>query len=250
MKNNIFQNKKICVIGYGQFGQFLCNVLLANQEILVYSSRKHKKIRNLSFNNNISETVKDADIIFPAVPISEFEKNILAIKPFLKPGATIIDICSVMNYPVMIMNKYLEKNIFQIATHPMFGPSSYEQRGYSLNGLVMVMFNISAAKEYYKNIKKYFASLGLTIIEMEPEEHDRLEANSQFFAHMLKYTASQLSINRTTIDTPAVDQIQNAFECMGKDKNLLQNLLRYNIYCREVLKKSVKTLSELQKTYI
>ena len=55
------------------------------------------------------EEVLSEETVFVAVPIRQFKDVINNISPKLKPGQTVIDVCSVKNYPVDIMRNILVK---------------------------------------------------------------------------------------------------------------------------------------------
>ncbi|MBD3300747.1 MAG: prephenate dehydrogenase/arogenate dehydrogenase family protein, partial [Candidatus Moranbacteria bacterium] len=115
----ITKKTKILIIGYGNFGQLLTELLLKYfDKVFVLSknlksaSIKNKKIILLNFRQ--LGKIKKMDVVIPCVPISQFEKAIKKINPFLKDQSILIDVCSVKIYPKNIMQKFINKNVYLI----------------------------------------------------------------------------------------------------------------------------------------
>jgi prephenate dehydrogenase len=165
--------------------------------------------------------------------------------PHLKKDTIIMDVCSVKSYPVQIMQKLLPNSIQKIATHPMFGPSSFNLKG-RVSGLPMVMYNAGCNEAIYKQAKQYFSDLGLQVTEMSPKEHDILAAKSQFFSQLVRASAQMQSLRPTFIDTPGASALFESFDLMNISEQLLIDMLDYNIYAKEVLKDTLLSLSKIK----
>ncbi len=96
--------KKVGVIGTGNFGLALANLLALNCEVLIYArreeiankintEREHKgqtineKVRA---TNNIEEIATDCKLLFPIVPSSNFKEMLEKFNPFLNPEHILI----------------------------------------------------------------------------------------------------------------------------------------------------------------
>ena len=73
---------------------------------------------------------------------------------------TIVDVCSVKVYPKDMMLKYLPADSDIIATHPLFGPDSFQERG-----SVMMMEKVRDAHDRYDFWKSYFESQNIINID-------------------------------------------------------------------------------------
>lgn len=242
------KNAKIGVIGYGNFGKVVCNNLFTKNQIFLLS----KNHRNDTFSKNISlvssmeELMEKSDLIIPCVPIRFFEETIKEIAKQTKPTTIVMDICSVKEYPVSIMERYLPKDVSVIASHPMFGPNSIKTKGGLLDGLTMVMWNISTDKGVYSELVEYFKNLRISIVEMTPKQHDELSANSQFFALCIGELAQALHLKSTEIDTPGARAIFDAMQYMGADRHIIEDMAKYNVYCKKLLGDMITVLSSLK----
>lgn len=246
--SSLFSNSKIGLIGYGRFGKFLCDEVLKGYKVAVFSPHLPQTIQNQNIipQKSLNELVQNSDLIIPSVSISSFETVIKEIVPSLNKKTIILDVCSVKVYPVSVMKKYLPGNTQIIASHPLFGPKQFEKKK-TLNGLQMTINNISADKNIYEEIIRYFESLSIKIIEMDEEKHDKLMAQSQFFAHLIRHVAHVNNLHSTQIDTAASKLLFEAFNNIGTNETLLRDMITYNKYCREILDATIKTLSGLQK---
>ena len=81
---------------------------------------------------------------------------------------------------------------------------------------------------------------------MTPQEHDALSASSQFFAMIVGQLADKLGVEPTQIDTPGFAALYTALQYMGPDKHIIEDMITYNRYCKDVLKNMLVTLKELR----
>lgn len=245
---NTITDKTIGIIGYGNFGKVICKYLFPKNRIVLYTSQSLKEIpANISIKNSLQEVVEAADIIIPAVPIREFEGIIKQLSSFVKTHQVIMDVCSVKLYPTKVAKKHLSGKVNMVATHPMFGPNSIRERDEALNDLKIVTYNINAKKMVYETLINYFQQIGLEVIEMEPEDHDKIMAHSQFFAMIVGQLAQKIDIKPTLIDTMGAIGINRALAYMGNDKKIIEDMIMYNSYCKEVLENMIETLEKLKE---
>ncbi len=201
MKNLFLDNNKtIAIIGFGRFGQLLVKILLkySQAKIIIVSSKKiNISHKNLTVGS--MKEIKNADVVIPCVPISVFQSVIKQISSLVKDDAIIMDVCSVKILPTHIMKTHIP-NLQIIATHPMFGPDSYRIKK-QLSGLKLVIWNVSAKNNSYSQTKKFFSSLGLKIIELSPEDHDKFMAQSLGYSYLIGKISQRMNIKKTPIDT-------------------------------------------------
>jgi prephenate dehydrogenase len=247
MKKLFFgKNTTIAVIGYGRFGQLLVEILLGSTQIkiIVISSKKinlvNKNLKQVSIDD-----IKNADIIIPCVPISKFESVIKRISPLIKNGATVMDICSVKTEPVKIMKKHLPSSIQIIATHPMFGPDSYDMKK-NVKDLRLVLWNIRAKEENYLQIKDFLINLGMRIIELSPQDHDKFLALSLGYSYLIGKIGQRMNIKKTPIDTYDFQLLLEHEAIIEKDsEQLFFDMQSQNPFTKNMLTKFNKTLNQI-----
>jgi len=228
------------IIGFGRFGKILSNILQKGFKIKAYDLNSIKNFPGVEFVDQ--DTVLKEKIIFIAVPISVFESVINDIAPKLGGGNTIVDVCSVKNHPVKVMEKRLGDNIGIISTHPMFGPDSF----ISNNRLKIMMHNTRNIYGQYKFWRRFFLDQGIEVIEITPDEHDKLAAKTQGVTHFLGRMLKEFGIKKTTLDTQGFRDLLDLVDQTCNDTwELYSDLQLYNPYTSEMiaeLKKSINSI--------
>lgn len=208
------------IIGLGRFGGLLKDILKPSHEVVTFDK-----------GDNLS-AISKCSTVFICVPIRHFEAVIKSIAPHLQKNATVIDTCSVKCHPVEVMQQHLPNSITQIATHPLFGPDSYND---ATIHRIMTHFSQGNLANYIE-WKHHFSSLGLTVIEMTPEKHDKDAAYSQSITHCLGRVLEHMQISSTPIDTLGFSRLLGIKNQTCNDTDILfYDLMRYNPYSSDML---------------
>ncbi len=186
---------KVGILGLGRFGRFWAKVLSHSYDVYGYN-------RSVPPEPNCTlvsvEELCRLPVIFICVPMRTVPEILRKISPLLAPGTLIVDTCSVKVEPVRWMNEYLPSEIDILATHPMFGPESAKE---GLSGLPIMMHPVRMPFARYEEWARFFRALGLMVVEITPEEHDRQAAMSQALTHMIGRSLSVMGIEETPIGT-------------------------------------------------
>ncbi|NMB83808.1 prephenate dehydrogenase/arogenate dehydrogenase family protein [Candidatus Roizmanbacteria bacterium] len=224
--------KKVSIVGFGRFGQTLYRLLKDDFQITLYNRHPQvfEKIK-VDGKTVIAEKIADiyrSEVIFYCVPIAVFKSVINSHRRYFKKHL-LVDVLSVKEHPAKIFRKYLKGTEAQaILTHPMFGPDS-SQSGFS--NLPLVMDKFLSDGNNYAFWKKYFSDKGLSIIEISPEEHDRLAANSQGLTHFIGRLLAEFGFKPTEIDTYGTKKLHEVESQTCNDTwQLFTNLQNYNRY--------------------
>jgi prephenate dehydrogenase len=131
------------------------------------------------------------------------------------------------------MEKYLPNNVGIIATHPMFGPDSFM----SNNRLKMMMNNTKDSQNQFKFWKGFFKDQGIQILEMTPDEHDRMAAQTQGVTHFLGRMLKEFGIKKTSIDTQGFRDLLDLVDQTCNDTwELYTDLQLFNPYTKSMIK--------------
>ncbi len=215
--------EKVGIIGYGRFGKLLEKLLSKEFDVSIYDP---------ALKNSNEDDVLQADTIFVATPIREFENVIKHIATKLN-NSTVIDLCSVKIYPVDMMKKHLPENIGIIATHPMFGPDSIDAN----DKLNFVMHKVRDEQNCYEKWKNFFKK-EFNVIELTPEEHDKLAAESQSIVHFVARALKEFGVKSSAIDTQGFKNLLTLVDNNCKDTwELFSDLQNYNPYTKAMFKK-------------
>lgn len=152
------------------------------------------------------EDIQKAEVVFYSVPISSFEKIIKNHQKYFKSYHLLIDVLSVKIYPKTVFLKYLAGLKTQaMLTHPMFGPDSSKN---GFQGLPIVLNQFLTNDENYLFWKNYFQKKGLKIVELTPEEHDKMAAFSQGVTHFIGRLLQKFNFKKTPL-TPLARKFFN-----------------------------------------
>jgi glycerol-3-phosphate dehydrogenase (NAD(P)+) len=99
MTSSNLSDKPIGVIGAGNFGTVIANILAMNKSVLLYArdpktvelintkreNRGHQIDKNVKAVNDLALIARECDVIFPMVPSSHFRAMMKNLAPFLQP---------------------------------------------------------------------------------------------------------------------------------------------------------------------
>ena len=117
---------RVSIIGFGRFGTMLHQLLIKGFEVDVFDI---EPVSQSDINFVSLDDVLKNDTIFIAVPIRDFEGLMSSLSSKISGKKTIIDVCSVKVHPKQAMLDHLPNETDIIATHPLFGPDSLQERG-------------------------------------------------------------------------------------------------------------------------
>jgi prephenate dehydrogenase len=227
--------RKIGIIGFGRFGQTLYRLLKDDFEIVLYD-KSAIDAAGLGRHTVVAKEpaeVYEADTVFFAVPVSEFESVIASHKSYFRDDQLLIDVLAVKLYPARIFEQYLAGGKTRaLLTHPMFGPDSSSD-GFS--GLPLVIDRFTAADKEYAFWKEYFESKQLSVVELSPEEHDKMSANSIGLTHFLGRLLEQYRFRATPVDTLGARMLLDIETQVCNDSwQLFSDLQHYNPHTKKM----------------
>jgi prephenate dehydrogenase len=227
--------RSVGIVGYGSFGVFvevLVRRFLPETCIKISSSRFEpdgEKFFSLA-------EVAQCDAVILAVPIRTYEEVLKAVVPQLGPDSVIIDVATVKTYTMGLLEKYAKGKKF-IATHPMFGPESYQKKDEEINGLRIVITESNLPQGQKEQAINFLKQCGFDVVEMAMEQHDRHLAETLFLTHFVGQIVTRGNFNRTEIDTVSFGYLMDAVESVRPDTELFRDVYRFNPYCEEILKR-------------
>jgi arogenate dehydrogenase (NADP+) len=222
---------RVGVYGLGRFGSFWAGQLAAHHlDVSGYDRNEKPPVEGVPQVSE--EEVLSSDAIFFCVAISSFSEVIERVKEKIPSGTLVMDTCSVKTFPADVMDKKLGKDIYTIATHPMFGPDSGKN---GIKGLPMVVCPLSCPVIVVNKWISLFKKWGLDVIRMTCDEHDREAAWSQGITHFIGRTVDELKLKDTRLATTGYKTLMTIVEQTCNDPiQLFYDLQRYNPYARQM----------------
>lgn len=168
------------IFGYGAFGQLAARHLSPDFAVCVHDPAATSSDDATIAMGDLA-TVAGCDIVVLAVPVTTLAAVVQAIAPLLRPGAVVLDVCSVKMEPARIMLDGLPEHVHLIATHPLFGPQSAQD---GIAGLKIAVCPLRGRRA--RIISRFLArQLELDVVLTTPEEHDREAAVAQGLTHLI-----------------------------------------------------------------
>jgi len=219
------------IYGLGRFGFFWAGHLAKHVEVKGYNrsplARYPEGVARAS-----EDEVLSCDTVILCVAISSFKEVVTRIAGRLRPDALVMDTCSVKVYPAQVMGSLLPPSVQIIATHPMFGPDSAKN---GLAGLPLVFSPIRADSDAADRWLQTFRSMGLQVLKMDCDLHDREAAYSQGVTHFVGRVLDELHLKSTEIATLGYRNLMTIVEQTCNDPlQLFYDLQRYNPYAHDM----------------
>jgi prephenate dehydrogenase len=227
--------RSVGIIGYGAFGKLLCTLVgrfAPSVEVRIYSL--HQKPDGKLFFP--LEDVTQTEAIVLAVPIHAFEETLRKTLPLMRKDTVIVDVATVKVYTVEILKRLAADRPY-IATHPMWGPESYEKRSGDVAGFRTVLCGHTVDEKIYNKFVSFLNRCGFDIVEMTPKQHDKHLAETLFLTHFVGQIVSLGEFNRTEIDTVSFGYLMDAVESVRHDGKLFKDVYEFNPFCKEILER-------------
>lgn len=190
--------KRVCIAGLGLIGG---SVALAIKEkspdiFLVGITREVSKVKDIPqskvFDKIVDysdlEIVKECDFCLISTVVSVIPDTYRLLRRYFRDDVIITDVGSVKSWIVSEIND--ERFV---GAHPMAGS---EKSGLSfsdskiLNNSICVITPKNNPKEYLDKVSEFWKFLGMKVLYLSPEEHDKIVAQTSHFIHLVSYIIS------------------------------------------------------------
>ena len=227
------------ILGFGRFGRLWADLNRDFFDLLVYEpSVEARALAKASGYKTVElKECLGAEIVFFAVPMSAFESVLVEL---LKLKATdklpiFSDLLSVKVYPKEIFKKYLPEKTKLLFLHPLFGPDAVRAQSGSCLGLPLMMDHQNLDGTELKVWEKRYTGLGLNVLQMTCEEHDRQAAWSQGIAHYIGRILEKMDLKPTSIDTLGAKKLHEIKSQVCNDTwDLFEGLQTLNPFTRQM----------------
>jgi prephenate dehydrogenase len=243
MEADIKPPRSLGIVGHGDFGRFLETLAQHYMPSLAMRIYARKAATDSVRFFSLEETCR-SDVVIIAVSIRAFEETLLKVLPLLATHSILIDVNTVKKHPAALLRQHAVNNPY-ITTHPMFGPYSFHKQGGDLKGLRLVITDHTLPDETLAAATAWLRGLGLDVLSMTPDAHDRMLAETLFLTHYVSQMVALGGFVRTDIDTLSFGYLMDAVESVRNDTELFQDVFAYNPYCREIVTRCEKAESDV-----
>ncbi len=203
--------RRMAVIGIGQIGaSFALACKNAGEVETVVGVARSEETHRIAIRvgaadectTSAAEGVRNADIVYLAVPVRTMRQVMTDIRPHLAPGTLVTDAGSTKTHICEWAAELLGPDVAFIGGHPMAGterhgpqsadPTLFRERTYLLCTAASPASLVDAFSEL-------LVAIGAVPIEVEPHRHDEILAYSSHLAHIAA-GAFTLALERSGIE--------------------------------------------------
>ena len=199
---------KISIIGCGLIGSSILRAVEEKKlatKISAYDKSSKvidylKKNFSVEICSNISDVVKDSDLVVIASPLSSYKEILLSIHTSLKENVILTDTGSAKKEVNKIISNLNLKNLNWIASHPIAGTEySGPEAGFASlfkNRWCIISADKKVAEDKIKSLENFWSKLGSKTKRMTFEDHDYVLSLTSHLPHAVAYSIVKTAINK------------------------------------------------------
>ncbi|MDB6182744.1 prephenate dehydrogenase [Paracoccus fistulariae] len=210
----------VAIIGFGAFGQLVARHLRGRASLCICDPQ----VRSNDLPQVDSQIAARCDVIILAVPLSALRGVLSRMADHLRPGALVIDVCSVKIQPARMMQELLPDHVDLVCSHPLFGPRSAPD---GLAGHRIAWCPLRGPQ--HLRAVALMRRMGLRVIRSTPDSHDREMAIVQGLTHLIARGLSDLGPLPDRLTTASYRHLMQAVAMVQDDSPaLLHTILSQN----------------------
>ena len=198
---------KISIIGCGLIGSSILRGVEEKKlalKISVYDKSLKvneylKKNFSVEICANISDVVKEADLVIIASPLSSYREILLSIQSNLKQNVILTDTGSAKKEVNKIISNLNLKNVNWIASHPIAGTEyNGPEAGFASlfkNRWCIISADKKVDENKIKSLENFWSKLGSKTKFMTFEDHDYVLSLTSHLPHAVAYSIVKTAIN-------------------------------------------------------
>jgi prephenate dehydrogenase len=235
----------VAVLGYGRFGQAFAELLQqAGPRVRVFDP--HAAVPADLAAPSLAAAINGADWIVLAMPVPHMRTALLALRPLVHAGHTVLDVGSVKLQPCALMDELLGADIPHAGSHPLFGPLSLA-RGERPRRVVVC----PAAVHPQAAIRAtaWFRTLGCEVIVRDPQDHDRAMARTHALAFFIAKGLIDMGVDEgMPMAPPSFQGLQRMLAAVRGDAgHLFGAIQRENPYAAEARESLLRELERIHR---
>jgi prephenate dehydrogenase len=233
------------IIGAGRFGIFWGAHISKFHRVSFFDTIDDKRKDTEQFGIWESfESCLRKDFIFLTIPIGRLPGFLKNNSSKFQPGTVLVDCASVKLPVIEWFEKYLPQEIYYVASHPLFGPDSARE---GLDGHTITLIPGRIPFHKYNTLVHLFSELmHLTVINLSPDEHDRLMAYNLSLVHHLGRTFHDMQIYKLPLMMSGLSNINRISQVVMNDsQELFHDFYRFNPHSEVVRNKFIEIFDKI-----
>jgi prephenate dehydrogenase len=134
------------------------------------------------------DAARDAELVVVCTPVDRIVEDVRSVAAHLRPGAIITDAGSVKGRICGDLRTGLPEGVAFVGSHPLAGSekNGWEHRDAELfdDRVCVVTPDSSTKPETLNRVEDFWRTLGMRIVRMSPEDHDRALAITSHVPHV------------------------------------------------------------------
>ena len=155
-------------------------------------TRRLARAASLAVEETLAEAVRTADLVVLCTPVLTFERLLLELRPYLKPGAVVTDVGSTKGEVLAVAEKSLQgAGVCFVGSHPMAGSekSGWEAGRADLyeGATVIVVPPLTPDPADFAAVARVielWTGVGGRVVQMSARSHDELTARTSHLPHL------------------------------------------------------------------
>ena len=239
-------NMRIGIIGGSDGLGKTLNYYFKDEFEVSISGRDHDKGRKVADEIGVNyvesnrELAGTSDILIISVPINHTPSVIKDVAPFMRKGSLMVDVTSIKEEPLDVMEKYLPHNVEYIPTHPIFGPRTVE-----LDNQVIVLTPTKKGK-WYDKVYDYLDSKNMRIIETTAQHHDYMMSIVQVLTHF-SFISTACAMDKLNVDIGETENYESPIYNLMID--MIARIVSQNPYLTYYIQSMNKNGSRIRNAF-
>jgi prephenate dehydrogenase len=198
-----FLFQRVAIIGVGMVGGSLGRAILSRglaaqvagvdpQPVVLHQAITLGALTHTA--SSLAEGIAGAELVVLAAPVMASIRLLPEMAPHLLPGTIVADVCSTKAEIAKAAADILPAGVSFIGGHPMSGSEKDGVAALDENlfeNAVYILTGAAENREAGRKVRALVAALGAMVVEMEPEQHDRVAGYVSHLPHMAASVLSQ-----------------------------------------------------------
>lgn len=237
--------QSFAILGYGRFGQAFADLLLrAGHVVRIHDP--HANVPDAYAAATAAEAIAQAEWVVLAMPVPHMRDALLALRPHLHPGHTVIDVGSVKLHPCALLDEVLGAQVPHAGTHPLFGPLSLARDERPLRAVICASPRHPDAATRTAHM---FVGLGCEVIAQEPSTHDQAMASTHALAFFIAKGLVDIGVDDDlTVAPPSFQGLQHMLAAVRGDAgHLFAAIQQENPFATEARTRLIASLGRIHE---